>query len=89
MWKTGLFLSELEAAGMNSLRTRHGKARLCQLPLAGDVFFIHLGAFVDAIDGSGHHLVIPMNDGTNDWRAAVLQRVRAAHPSLMPFALSM
>ena len=52
-------------------------------------FFIHVGAFVDAIDGSGHHLVIPMNDGTNDWRAAVLQRVRAAHPSLVPFVLSM
>ena len=52
-------------------------------------FFIHVGAFVDAIDGSGHHLVIPMNNGTNDWRAAVLQRVRAAHPSLVPFVLSM
>jgi len=49
--------------------------------------FVHVGAFVDAIDGCGQHLVIPMSDGTSDWRAAVLQRVRAAHPSLVPLVM--
>jgi hypothetical protein len=97
MLQTGRLLFEPEAAGMNSLRTRHGDgklcqllledARLCQLLLEGDVFFLDVGAFVDAINGCGQHLVIPMTDGTSDWRAAVLQRVRAAHPSLMPFVV--
>ena len=48
---------------------------------------MHVGAFVDAVDGGGQHLVIPMTDGTSDWRAAVLQRVRAAHPSLVPLVM--
>ena len=52
-------------------------------------FFLHVGAFVDVIDGGGQHLVIPMTDDTRDWRAAVLERVRAAHPSLVPFVASM
>ena len=73
---------------MKSPGTRHGKARLCQLLLAGFVF-LHVGAFVDVIDGGGQHLVIPMTDDTRDWRAAVLERVRAAHPSLVPFVASM
>ena len=53
----------------------------------GRCFFLHVGAFVDAIDGCGQHLVIPITDGTSDWRAAVLQRLRAAHPSLVPLVM--
>ena len=46
-----------------------------------------MGALVDAIDSCGQHLVIPMTAGTSDWRAAVLRRVHAAHPRLMPFVV--
>ena len=53
----------------------------------GEMFFVHVGAFVDAIAGCGQHLVIPITDGTSDWRAAVLQRVRTAHPSLVPLVM--
>ena len=53
----------------------------------GEMFFVHVGAFVDAIDGCGQHLVVPMTDGISDWRAAMLQRVRAAHPNLIPFVM--
>ena len=55
-----------------------------------DVFFLHVGALADAFDGCGQHLVIPITDDTGnacDWRAAALQRVRAAHPSLMPLLM--
>ena len=52
-----------------------------------EVFFLHVGALADAFDGCGQHLVIPITDDTSDWRAAVLQRVRAAHPSLMPLLM--
>ena len=50
-------------------------------------FFLHVGALADAFDGCGQHLVIPITDDTSDWRAAALQRVRAAHPSLMPLLM--
>ena len=43
-----------------------------------------LRLYVDGMDGCGQHLVIPMSDGTRDWRAALLQRVRVANPSLVP-----
>ena len=33
--------------------------------------------------------MIPMTDDTSDWRAAVLERVRAVHPSLVPLVASM
>ena len=69
---------------MKSSRTRHGKALL----LAGDMLFLHVGAFVDVIDRGGQHLVIPMTDDTSDWRAAVLERVSAVHPSLVPLVAS-
>ena len=52
-------------------------------------FFLHVGAFAGSFGGCGQHLVIPMADDTSDWRAAVLERVRAVDSRLVPFAASM
>ena len=53
------------------------------------MLLLDLGAFADALVGGGQHLVVPMADDTSDWRTAVLKRVRAVRPSLVPFVVSM
>ena len=52
-------------------------------------FLLHLGAFGSALGGKGEHLVVPVDDATNDWRGAVLERIRALDSRLVPLVASL
>ena len=65
------------------------KAQALPATFVRQCYFLHLGAFGGALGGGGQHLVIPMADDTSDWRAAVLERVRAVDSRLVPLVASM